>query len=81
MGDAFEWPVGVHRNRVTDRLQHREVQGLGPAAGVLAPAPGHVTAGAAYLEAGGHDTVTRYSLMPDENGDWLFGIARHWSLG
>jgi hypothetical protein len=30
---------------------------------------------------GGHDTVTRYSLMPDENGDWLFTIARHWSLG
>ena len=29
---------------------------------------------------GGHDTVTRYSLMPDENGDWLFTIARHWSL-
>ena len=30
---------------------------------------------------GGHDTVTRYSLMPDENGDWMFTIARHWSLG
>jgi hypothetical protein len=30
---------------------------------------------------GGHDTITRYTLMPDENGDWLFGIARHWSLG
>jgi hypothetical protein len=29
---------------------------------------------------GGHDTVTRYTLMPDENGDWIFGIARHWSL-
>jgi hypothetical protein len=29
---------------------------------------------------GGHDTVTRYSLMPDDNGDWLFTIARHWSL-
>jgi hypothetical protein len=29
---------------------------------------------------GGHETVTRYSLMPDENGDWIFGIARHWSL-
>jgi hypothetical protein len=29
---------------------------------------------------GGHDTVTRYSLMPEENGDWIFGIARHWSL-
>jgi hypothetical protein len=29
---------------------------------------------------GGHDTVTRYSLSPDENGDWLFGIGRHWSL-
>jgi hypothetical protein len=29
---------------------------------------------------GGHDTVTRYTLSPDENGDWLFGIARHWSL-
>ena len=29
---------------------------------------------------GGHDTITRYTLMPDENGDWLFGIARHWSL-
>jgi hypothetical protein len=28
----------------------------------------------------GHDTITRYTLMPDENGDWLFGIARHWSL-
>jgi len=30
---------------------------------------------------GGHDTVTQYSLTTDENGDWLFGIARHWSLG
>jgi hypothetical protein len=30
---------------------------------------------------GGHETVTRYSLMPDENGDWLFTIARHWSRG
>jgi hypothetical protein len=30
---------------------------------------------------GGHETVTRYSLMPDEKGDWLFTIARHWSLG
>jgi hypothetical protein len=29
---------------------------------------------------GGHDTVTRYTLMPDENGDWIFGIVRHWSL-
>ena len=31
-------------------------------------------------QIGGHDTLTRYSLMPDENGDWLFGIGRHWSL-
>ena len=30
---------------------------------------------------GGHDTITRYTLTPDENGDWLFGIGRHWSLG
>jgi hypothetical protein len=30
---------------------------------------------------GGHDTVTRYTLSTDENGDWLFGIARHWSVG
>jgi hypothetical protein len=30
---------------------------------------------------GGHDTVTRYTLSTDENGDWLFGIGRHWSLG
>jgi hypothetical protein len=29
---------------------------------------------------GGHDTVTRYTLMPDENGEWIFGIVRHWSL-
>ena len=29
---------------------------------------------------GGHDTVTRYTITPDENGDWLFGIARHWTL-
>jgi hypothetical protein len=29
---------------------------------------------------GGHDTLTRYTLMPDENGDWIFGIARHWTL-
>src|SRR5438477_7114258 len=29
---------------------------------------------------GGHDTVTQYSLTTDENGDWLFGIARYWSL-
>jgi hypothetical protein len=29
---------------------------------------------------GGHDTITRYNLSPDENGDWLFGIGRHWSL-
>ena len=24
---------------------------------------------------GGHDTITRYSIIPDENGDWLIGIA------
>jgi hypothetical protein len=29
---------------------------------------------------GGHDTITRYSIMPDDNGDWLIGIGRHWSL-
>ena len=29
---------------------------------------------------GGHDTLTRFTLMPDENGDWLFGIGRHWTL-
>ncbi len=29
---------------------------------------------------GGHDTITRYTLSPDENGNWLFGIGRHWSL-
>jgi hypothetical protein len=29
---------------------------------------------------GGHDTVTRYTLSADENGDWLFGIGRHWTL-
>ena len=29
---------------------------------------------------GGHDTVSRYTLSPDENGDWLFGIVRHWTL-
>jgi len=30
---------------------------------------------------GGHDTITRYTLSPDENGDWLFGVVRHWTLG
>ncbi len=30
---------------------------------------------------GGHDTITAYTISPDENGDWLIGIARHWSLG
>ncbi|MGO9876702.1 MAG: hypothetical protein ACLPVY_23250 [Acidimicrobiia bacterium] len=30
---------------------------------------------------GGHDTVTRYTLLPDENGDWILGISRHWSVG
>jgi hypothetical protein len=29
---------------------------------------------------GGHDTITRYSITRDDNGDWLFGIGRHWSL-
>jgi hypothetical protein len=29
---------------------------------------------------GGHDTLTRFTLMPDDNGDWLFGIGRHWTL-
>lgn len=29
---------------------------------------------------GGHDTVTRFTLSADENGDWLFGVARHWTL-
>jgi hypothetical protein len=29
---------------------------------------------------GGHDTITRYTLMPDEDGYWIFGIGRHWSL-
>jgi hypothetical protein len=29
---------------------------------------------------GGHDTVTRYSITPDENGDWLIGITRHWTF-
>jgi hypothetical protein len=29
---------------------------------------------------GGHDTVSRFTLIPDENGDWLFGIVRHWTV-
>jgi hypothetical protein len=29
---------------------------------------------------GGHDTLTRFTLMPDDDGDWIFGIGRHWSL-
>jgi hypothetical protein len=29
---------------------------------------------------GGHDTITRYSITPDEEGRWLFTIARHWTL-
>jgi len=29
---------------------------------------------------GGHDTVTRFTLMPDERG-WIFGIGRHWNVG
>jgi hypothetical protein len=29
---------------------------------------------------GGHDTVTRYSLTPDEDGNWLVGITKHWTL-
>ncbi len=29
---------------------------------------------------GGHDTLTRFTLMPDQNGDWIFGIGRHWTL-
>lgn len=30
---------------------------------------------------GGHDTVTRFTLSADENGDWLLGVVRHWTLG
>jgi hypothetical protein len=30
---------------------------------------------------GGHDTVSGYSLLPDENGDWLFSIIKHWQIG
>jgi hypothetical protein len=30
---------------------------------------------------GGHDTVTRYTLMPDDDNYWIFGIGRHWTLG
>ena len=29
---------------------------------------------------GGHDTVSRFTLSHDENGDWLFGVVRHWTL-
>jgi hypothetical protein len=29
---------------------------------------------------GGHDTITRYSITPDQDGNWLIGIARHWTL-
>jgi hypothetical protein len=29
---------------------------------------------------GGHDTLTRFTLMPDDDGGWIFGIGRHWSL-
>jgi hypothetical protein len=29
---------------------------------------------------GGHDTITRYSISPVDDGDWLFTIARHWTL-
>jgi hypothetical protein len=29
---------------------------------------------------GGHDTVTRYTLLPDEHGDWILGISRHWPV-
>ena len=28
---------------------------------------------------GGHDTITRYSISPVDDGDWLFTIARHWA--
>ena len=28
---------------------------------------------------GGHDTITRYTLMPDGDGAWIFGIGRHWT--
>ncbi len=30
---------------------------------------------------GGHDTITRYTLMPDDDNYWIFGIGRHWTLG
>jgi hypothetical protein len=29
---------------------------------------------------GGHDTLTRFTLMPDDDGEWIFGIGRHWTL-
>ena len=29
---------------------------------------------------GGHDTLTRFTILPDDNGDWIFGIGRHWTL-
>ena len=73
-GDVGYWQ-GAIREGDTDRGRRRR-------------APTAIEAGerlTLYLryadQDGGHDTITRYTLMPDENGDWLFGIARHWSLG
>jgi hypothetical protein len=72
-GDVGYWQ-GAIREGVTDR---------GDAAGLRRAIDerARLTLYLRYADLdGGHDTVTRYSLMPDENGDWLFTIARHWSL-
>src|SRR5205807_2635652 len=72
-GDVGYWQ-GAIRECDTDR-------GDGEALRKAIESGGRLTLYLRYADQdGGHDTVTRYTLSTDENGDWLFGIARHWSL-
>ena len=72
-GDVGYWQ-GAIRDGDTDRGDAEAIRRTIESRGVL-------TLFLRYADQdGGHDTITRYSIMPDENGDWLIGIGRHWSL-
>ncbi len=73
-GDVGYWQ-GAIRECDTDR-------GDGEALKLAIESGGRLTLNLRYSDPdGGHDTISRYNLTPDENGDWLIGITRHWTLG
>ena len=73
-GDVGYWQ-GAIRDGDTDRGDADALR-----AGDRRPASASRCSCATATRTAGTTPITRYTLMPDENGDWLFGIGRHWTL-